>query len=261
MSGHLAHPDWLALAAAVRANPADDLPRLVAADWLEEHGQAERAEFIRVQCRLADASPESNGWPDGGADAAARIRELWPAVAGRFVLVPGCVPLIDAADHPGPGPVSCLVRRGFVERVSGPLAVLFGDVCQRCRGARDLYYVDPDAAEGTPCPACSGTGTRPGVGPAVVAAHPVGRVEVTNRVPSIHEDGGRFGWWGGVLVPDYDSDQLPRPIWDLVMGQPGCLTGGGYALFDTTEDATAALSTALIAWALAQPAPVPGVRP
>ena len=28
---------------------------LIFADWLEENGQAERAEFIRVQCELGDA--------------------------------------------------------------------------------------------------------------------------------------------------------------------------------------------------------------
>jgi uncharacterized protein (TIGR02996 family) len=37
---------------AIVENPDDDTPRLVYADWLEEHGQAERAEFIRVQCQM-----------------------------------------------------------------------------------------------------------------------------------------------------------------------------------------------------------------
>ncbi len=46
-------PDEQALLAAVAANPADDLPRLVYADWLEEHGQSVRAEFIRLQCEIA----------------------------------------------------------------------------------------------------------------------------------------------------------------------------------------------------------------
>src|SRR5947208_1880557 len=36
---------------AISENPGD-APRLVYADWLEEHGQPERAELIRVQCRL-----------------------------------------------------------------------------------------------------------------------------------------------------------------------------------------------------------------
>ena len=36
----------------IAENPTDDIPRLVFADWLEEHGD-ERGEFIRVQCQLA----------------------------------------------------------------------------------------------------------------------------------------------------------------------------------------------------------------
>src|SRR5262245_41658733 len=41
-----------ALLAAIRAAPDDDAPRLIFADWLEEHGDADRAEFIRVQVEL-----------------------------------------------------------------------------------------------------------------------------------------------------------------------------------------------------------------
>lgn len=42
-----------ALLAAIRANPDEDTPRLVFADWLEESGDHHRAEFVRVQCELA----------------------------------------------------------------------------------------------------------------------------------------------------------------------------------------------------------------
>jgi uncharacterized protein (TIGR02996 family) len=38
---------------AILEDPDDDTPRLVYADWLDEHGQPERADFIRVQCELA----------------------------------------------------------------------------------------------------------------------------------------------------------------------------------------------------------------
>ena len=38
---------------AIIANPDDDLPRLVYADYLDETSAADRAEFIRVQCQLA----------------------------------------------------------------------------------------------------------------------------------------------------------------------------------------------------------------
>ncbi|HTU17983.1 MAG TPA: TIGR02996 domain-containing protein [Gemmataceae bacterium] len=36
---------------AIRAAPADDASRLIYADWLDEHGHPDRAEFIRIQCR------------------------------------------------------------------------------------------------------------------------------------------------------------------------------------------------------------------
>ena len=42
-----------ALWSAIRAHSDDDTPRLVYADWLQEHGDEPRAEFIRVQCALA----------------------------------------------------------------------------------------------------------------------------------------------------------------------------------------------------------------
>jgi uncharacterized protein (TIGR02996 family) len=42
-----------ALLADILANPEDDTVRLVLADWLDEHGDPERAEFIRVQVELA----------------------------------------------------------------------------------------------------------------------------------------------------------------------------------------------------------------
>jgi uncharacterized protein (TIGR02996 family) len=47
----LTEPD--PLLAAVLAAPDDDAPRLVYADWLDEHGRPERAQFIRLQVELA----------------------------------------------------------------------------------------------------------------------------------------------------------------------------------------------------------------
>ena len=53
--------DEAAFLAAIRAAPADDGPRLIYADWLDEQGRHEQAEFIRVEqsfrrtgARLAD---------------------------------------------------------------------------------------------------------------------------------------------------------------------------------------------------------------
>jgi uncharacterized protein (TIGR02996 family) len=49
--------DREALQRAVAAAPDDDLPRLVFADWLEEHGEPEYAGFVRAQVELATAPP------------------------------------------------------------------------------------------------------------------------------------------------------------------------------------------------------------
>lgn len=49
--------------------PDDDTPRLVYADFLEENGQPDRAEFIRVQCEL-------DRLRDGGEDTGKRVDQL-----------------------------------------------------------------------------------------------------------------------------------------------------------------------------------------
>jgi uncharacterized protein (TIGR02996 family) len=46
-------PDEAAFIQTIREHPDDDGPRLVYADWLEERGECDRAEFIRVQIELA----------------------------------------------------------------------------------------------------------------------------------------------------------------------------------------------------------------
>jgi uncharacterized protein (TIGR02996 family) len=49
--------DEAALLLAIHAEPDDDTPRLVYADWLDEHGDPERAGFIRLQVERARAFP------------------------------------------------------------------------------------------------------------------------------------------------------------------------------------------------------------
>jgi uncharacterized protein (TIGR02996 family) len=46
------HPDELAFLAKIRENPADDMTRLVYADWLEENGDL-RGGFLRLECELS----------------------------------------------------------------------------------------------------------------------------------------------------------------------------------------------------------------
>jgi uncharacterized protein (TIGR02996 family) len=74
-------PEFKALLRAAKEQPGDDLPRLVLADWLEEQGNLSRAEFIRVQVRLARLAAIH---PDQPA-LKRRERELLAAHAGRWV--------------------------------------------------------------------------------------------------------------------------------------------------------------------------------
>lgn len=46
------------------ANPDDDTPRLIYADWLEEQGEIQRADFIRTQCQLEAASLDDPNYCD-----------------------------------------------------------------------------------------------------------------------------------------------------------------------------------------------------
>src|SRR5947208_8065654 len=48
----------------ILADPDADGPRLVYADWLDEHGDPARAEFIRLQCRMAGLSSSDPLFPD-----------------------------------------------------------------------------------------------------------------------------------------------------------------------------------------------------
>jgi uncharacterized protein (TIGR02996 family) len=56
---------------AIRESPEDDAPRLIYADWLEDHGDPARATFIRVQCELARLPAEGRR-----AELEAQEREL-----------------------------------------------------------------------------------------------------------------------------------------------------------------------------------------
>ncbi len=54
-----ASPELKALLRRCRETPADDTPRLVLADWLDEQGDPDRATFIRVQVALSHPSADA----------------------------------------------------------------------------------------------------------------------------------------------------------------------------------------------------------
>lgn len=129
------HPDWPAFVAAIVADPDDDTARLVAADFLEEHGDADRAAFVRIQVQLARL--ESLG--QGKSLEADHLRAKERAFLGLLSLFPGlwaaeeCPGLVTMPDRGGgraplervsvEGAERLTWRRGFVEAVLCPADV------------------------------------------------------------------------------------------------------------------------------------------
>lgn len=68
--------DENALLAAIAAHPAEDTPRLVYADWLDENDRPLRAEFIRLQCRIKRLEADHAGAPGRSAALSAQVH-LW----------------------------------------------------------------------------------------------------------------------------------------------------------------------------------------
>ncbi len=97
--------DEAALLAAIHANPDEDTPRLVYADWLDEHGQPERAEFIRVQIELSHLTE------DDERERPLRDRrwELWEAHREQWTAEIGIV----ESDK-----IKVEFRRGFIDELN-----------------------------------------------------------------------------------------------------------------------------------------------
>lgn len=113
-------PHEAAFLARICADPDDDGPRLVFADWLDEHDQADRAEFIRVQCALAQMPTDDPRYPllaGIETNLLARYHALW---SRNLMGIAGWAEF----------------RRGFVETVNIPAR-------QFLARANDLFLIAP----------------------------------------------------------------------------------------------------------------------
>src|SRR5438132_7375921 len=54
------HSDESAFVRAVHARPLDPLPRLIFADWLDEHRRVAEASWLRADTRAAAAHPDAD---------------------------------------------------------------------------------------------------------------------------------------------------------------------------------------------------------
>ena len=167
-----------ALLGAVIAAPADDTPRLVFADWFEENGQPERAEFIRVQVERARL-------PAGDVRHGELLaRELRLLARGGRAWAAG-IPTLEVVRF----------RRGFVESV-GAFADVLAD------NAEELFRKHPIRELRV-------TGTEnPGDGERLARRPELARVE------HIRVD----DFAGGQNDPDATQTLLTSPHWTSVTG-------------------------------------------
>jgi uncharacterized protein (TIGR02996 family) len=213
-----AEQEQAAFLAAILAAPEDDTPRLVYADWLEEHGEVVRAEFIRVQVELAGVERRAGGlealgllrwdhpWRLRAKALRRRERELDfvpPAASAAW-----CWPLAEL--HLA---WSWTMRRGLAEEVT-------------CTCRDWLAH-----------------------GPAVVAAQPVTRVALRDQRPwHAGRGGGReFFAWYLEDDPPTPGANLPAALFKAL---PGIRRAGDrHAYYRSPGEALDDLSAACLAWA------------
>jgi uncharacterized protein (TIGR02996 family) len=173
------------LLAAIREQPDRDDYRLIYADWLEEHGQEERAEFIRVQVELASGNDHGGGKKYASRRAFLRRREQELQLANRNGIEwrNGLVELIPDGKSE--------FSRGFISSLTCTLADLMAHA----------------ATLGSACPALS-------------AVRLTDREPLDNSGPAPHdtEDGLQRGanhllqWWGFDPNGREHRHRIPREI-------------------------------------------------
>ncbi len=200
--------------ASICAEPDSDLPRLVYADWLDEHGDP-RGEFIRLQCRLAlgctvcDGTGRNVMSPCPCSLLRSRERELLDG------------PCHNCAWHdPLPhGGTRWEYVRGFVSRLTISWQDWAGGLCPN--GGSDAHYHN---AHG--CIICKGTGRIKSHADALLAACPIRRIDRAPRRECPACNDLAFKTWQrycpnchgtGTLpvVPDWRGDGLVRITGDF----------------------------------------------
>ncbi len=218
MTAPAVHPECQGLLQDVLEYPADDTPRLVMADWLEEHGglEQERAEFIRLQIDK-ESAPNWHGFlclPERLCKNCCRAQALLNGASFWDCLPFPSYQELDAKTF-ATRDCARLFRRGFVEAVRLPLALWLGH------------------------------------GPRLVREHPLDRVELSDRDPSLWHRPPYGDWYWVRQHGDTGDieDRLPPALYAHL--PPGELEDedGVWSYFDERA-AKDALSAACLAWAV-----------
>jgi uncharacterized protein (TIGR02996 family) len=207
----MTHDD--AFLADVLAEPSDDAPRLIYADWLEDAGDPDRAEFIRLQCEQPAAVRERCYCRDSfDPTACARCRRVARLLRRQQELLAH-----RAARDWTPSalrPFSVAFRRGFVESVT-----LTAD-----------NFLEHASA--------------------LFAGAPLLEVVLVDRSPIPRPDLDAWLWlageswhWPPHRLREPAAHQVPLPLYQRLRGPHGWTN-----YFPTREGARAALSRACVVW-------------
>ena len=247
---------------AIIERPDCDLPRLAFADWLEENGEPDRAEFCRVQIELAElerihvqpAIRKLVYCPGKGCETCQRVpslreRERELLTAANTMVWGGCPALWaaglkvstytlnywdDATDRDALG---MRFERGFVSEVRARLAVLVGGECERCRANPGWGY---GRQADTDCVPCHGTGRTIGIAAEIAQAQPVTRWVATDKEPICHD-----GLWYWYRADAEQNDYRVRHDLFQHFGHEEKYGTLWIAFYQTRELALAALSDAI----------------
>jgi uncharacterized protein (TIGR02996 family) len=231
-----------AFLADIIANADDDAPRLVYADWLEDHGQPDRAAFVRVQCQLARLPEDDALRPDTRREGLeAKERELL-ARHGPQWLGPLHSPLLHWK-----------FRRGFPEGFAHAGLFQRTEAIEHDDGERDWsylrFYADREAmfvtSGGTPDQVARWF--RRGWRPNGIAVDPVGRytlrwkaqsAELSFGITAGYGTGfGRLDFAGAIEVEQdlFNSGLFVRLVLDVYNHDEGRTTRQVYRLIDVPD--------------------------
>lgn len=229
-----AHPTAQRLLWAILCSPRDDQIRLIYADWLEEHGDDVRAEFIRAQVRLPHAEGncgcESPGYHPDEFCERCRLRRR------SRTLLHERVPYMRMDPKPERGQVWAGDLIGFTLY---PCSYIFA------RGFVDTIFCS-----------CQQWTVH---GPAIMRQHPITQVILSDRKPRYESNWSLIDWrrtwdveqWrkgppaGWVFGPNF----VPLEIHTLL--RRGKISAGleTWRTYDSEEEAQSDLAHAALLWA------------
>lgn len=212
----VADPAYAGLVRAILENPFDDVPRLILADWLDENGDPDRAEFIRLQMRIAEMRPG----PEEHRKASNLLR--------RF-------------DRGAPVPMRAKTPAAMMMRET----ILLRDNAMRWQE----YWFDGvrfgEPSRGFVETASCNTAAWLTHGSDAVVSYPLVGVTLADKEPWLNPQVGSWLWLIDLSAIGMGQDDLPPELFNMLQPDRDRVS----AKYSTRNDALEALSRACVDWA------------